>query len=475
MAYRSVSIKQAPILKHWFKTGSVAFIASCGCTLPFTQNIGNSALVGLATLPGVAVSAIARSRQRKQQIHRQLERGKVRLNELQQRSAILDRQLQLRDKDLQAIELRVSQLHSVANSLSDRIDRDRVRQQQLEQQLSSLTDYYEEQQAVAIKLDRNIQEKQACLLEVNTDLHNCKLKISQLQAEQVKIESSNDSLAQRLHQQAKIELKQIQSEIEGHSLIKQELELNIQQLQSQKNTDEAESPAQKQLLLQQLDLAISKRLKDRQDIETEIERLNRAKADIPPELTSQEQRLVETRSQLNDTEIELQVKISQLADLAAEIIDRHNEIEICDRSLKMARLELSSKQGELDNLDLKVRARLQSIDEPDPWVAKDFQTTEPQPPTSVGVASQNENRQIDPIAVEGAWYDKFIDNPHLSVLQHIEKHGTITDAEASKKLGNARSVRQFANKLEAYTPDLPFAIRVESSPKGNRYLKETQN
>ncbi|WP_295616586.1 hypothetical protein, partial [Chamaesiphon sp. GL140_3_metabinner_50] len=312
MAYRSVSIKQAPILKHWFKTGSVAFIASCGCTLPFTQNIGNSALVGLATLPGVAVSAIARSRQRKQQIHRQLERGKVRLNELQQRSAILDRQLQLRDKDLQAIELRVSQLHSVAASLSDRIDRDRVRQQQLEQQLSSLTDYYEEQQAVAIKLDRNIQEKQACLLEVNTDLHNCKLKISQLQAEQVKIESSNDSLAQRLHQQAKTELKQIQSEIEGHSLIKQELELNIQQLQSQKNTDEAESPAQKQLLLQQLDLAISKRLKDRQDIETEIERLNRAKADIPPELTSQEQRLVETRSQLNDTEIELQVKISQL-------------------------------------------------------------------------------------------------------------------------------------------------------------------
>ncbi|WP_295618633.1 hypothetical protein, partial [Chamaesiphon sp. GL140_3_metabinner_50] len=300
-------------------------------------------------------------------------------------------------------------------------------------------------------------------------------KISQLQAEQVKIESSNDSLAQRLHQQAKIELKQIQSEIEGHSLIKQELELNIQQLQSQKNTDEAESPDQKQLLLQQLNLAISKRLKIQQDLETEIERLNRAKADIPPELTSQEQRLVETRSQLNDTEIELQVKISQLADLVAEIIDRHNEIEICDRSLKMARLELSSKQGELDNLDLKVRARLQSIDEPDPWVAKDFQTTEPQPPTIVGVASQNENRQIDPIAVEGAWYDKFIDNPHLSVLQHIEKHGTITDAEASKKLGNARSVRQFANKLEAYTPDLPFAIRVESSPKGNRYLKETQN
>ena len=49
------------------------------------------------------------------------------------------------------------------------------------------------------------------------------------------------------------------------------------------------------------------------------------------------------------------------------------------------------------------------------------------------------------------------------------------EAEASSKLGNARSVRQFANKLAEYTPDLPFSIRVESSPKGNRYLKETQN
>ncbi|WP_310482558.1 hypothetical protein [Chamaesiphon sp. VAR_48_metabat_403] len=473
-----MSTKQAPILKHWFKTGSVAFIASCGCTLPFTQNLAQSALVGLATVPGVAVSAIARSRQRKQQIHRQLERGKVRLNELQQRGAILDRQLQLRDKDRQAIELKVSQLHSVANSLTARIDRDRVQQQQVEQQLSSLANYSEEQQALATKLDRNIQEKQACLLEIDAQIDRGKLTVFQLQAEQIKIQNSNDSLDRRLHQQAKIELQQIQAEIARQAIVKQELALNIQQIQSQQsleNNDLNESADREQLLIQNLDLAISERLKIQQDLETEIEQLDRIRADITPELTSQQQRLVETRSQLNDTEIELQVKRSQLADLAAEIIDRHNDIEMCDRALKMSRLELSSKQGELDNLDLKVRAKLQSIDEPDPWIAKDFQTIEPQPPTIVGVASQNENRHLDSIAIEGAWHDKFIDNPHLTILQHIEKHGTITEAEASKKLGNARSVRQFANKLEEYTQDLPFAIRVESSPKGNRYLKEIQN
>ncbi len=470
MAYRSVSTKKAPLLKHWFKTGSVAFIASCGCTLPFTQNLAQSALIGVATVPGVGASAIARSRHRKQQIHRQLERGKVRLNELQQRGAILARQLQLRDKDRHAIDLRVSQLHSVANSLSDRIDRDRVQQQQLEQELSSLTDYSEEQQALAAKLDRNIQEKQACLLEIDAEIDSGKLTISQLQAEQIKIQNSNDSLDRRLHQQAKIELQQIQDEIERCAIVKQELELSIQQIQSQQtlgNNDLNESTDRENLLVQSLDLAISERLKIQQDIETEIEQLDRIRADITPELTSQEQKLAETRAQLTDTEVELEVKRSQLADLAAEIINRHNEIEICDRSLKMSRLELSSKQAELDNLDLKVKARLQSIDEPDPWVAKDFQTIEPQPPTM--------DRQIEAIATNGVWQDKFIDNPHLTILQHIEKHGTITDAEASNKLGNARSVRQFANKLEEYTQDLPFSIRVESSPKGNRYLKENQN
>ena len=85
------------------------------------------------------------------------------------------------------------------------------------------------------------------------------------------------------------------------------------------------------------------------------------------------------------------------------------------------------------------------------------------------------SRGIELDVLAGEWYHKFIDNPHLIILQHIEKHGTITEAEASSKLGNARSVRQFANKLAEYTPDLPFSIRVESSPKGNRYLKETHN
>ena len=459
-------------------TGSIAFIASCGCSLPFTQNLAQSTLIGLATLPGVAASMTLRSRQRHQQVYRQLQQGKLRLHQLQHRGAILHEQLQLQGKDRQAIELRVAQLHSLAASLTDRIEVDRDRHQQLEQQLSSLTIYCEERQNLATNLDRKIQDKLAYRLEVDTDLNNLRSTLAHLQATQIQLTAAHDSQAEGLYQQAKIELTDLQAEIARCAATKQELELNIQQLQSQQKIadgDFDESVEQKHLLLHQLDSAISDRVKDKQDLVAEIARLERIISEIMPELTIQDRQLVDTRSKLNDTELELQVKQAQLQDLAIEILNQHSEIEARDRASKMTQLELSSKQAELDNLEFKIQAKYQSMlpdrgftdDDRDPWLLKDIQNIEPQPPTI--------SRDLDSIVLAGKWQDKFSDNPHLTILQHIEKHGTITEAEASSKLGNARSVRQFANKLEEYTPDLPFSIRVESSPKGNRYLKETQS
>jgi chromosome segregation ATPase len=211
-----VSNKQPQLLNNWLKIGSVAFGVSCGCTLPFTQNLAQSALIGLATMPGVAASVVVRSRQRQRQIDRQLERGKVRLRELEQRGESLTEQLQLRGQDYRTIELRVAQLHSLAASLNDRIDRDRQQQAQLEQKLATITLYCEEQQAFATKLDRKIQDKQALSLEVDTNFNSLKLELSQLQSEQVRLENSNH--------RANIVLGNIQAEIDRSSVIKRELE-----------------------------------------------------------------------------------------------------------------------------------------------------------------------------------------------------------------------------------------------------------
>jgi chromosome segregation ATPase len=457
-------------------TGSVAFGVSCVFTLLFTQNLAQSVLVGLATMPGVAASLTVRSRHRQQRVHRQLKRGRLRLNELQQQGAVLTHQLQLQCKDRQTIELRVSQLHSLVASLNDRISQDRDRHQQLEQQLSTLTVYIQEQQHLAEKLDRKIQAKQASSLEVEADLNNIQAKSARIQHEQNQLIGAND--------RAKISLSNIQLQIDRCLTTKQELELQIQQIQSQKRSDDGDfdrSIEQKHLLLHQLDSAISNRQKIQQELATEVDRLERVIAEKSPAAIVQAQKLAQINSQLSEAELESIARQKQLQDLSAAILvqqdrllqARDYDLETADftpaqlshRELKIAELELSSRKAELDNLELKIQVRLQEIDEMD--LAKSLQTFEPKPPTI--------DRQLDLIAGTGAWEAKFIDNPHLRVLQHIEKHGTITEAEASSKLGNTRSVRQFANKLAEYTRDLPFSIRVESSPKGNRYIKEIQD
>ncbi len=545
-----MSNKQPQLLNNWLKIGSVAFGVSCGCTLPFTQNLAQSALIGLATMPGVAASVVVRSRQQQRQIDRQLERGRVRLRELQQRGESLTEQLQLGNQDCQSIELRVAQLHSLAASLNDRIDRDRQQQAQLEQKLATITLYCEEQQEFATKLDRKIQEKQARNLEVDTNFNSLKLELSQLQSEQVRLESSNH--------RANIVLGNIQAEIDRSSVIKRELERQIRELQSQQQAAVGsvdDSIDRQRLVLQELELAIIDRQKVHADKIAEVAQLERVITARSPKLISQEQRLAAIQTRSSELDLELQTKRSQLEQIESQILSNNRQIEsssqelaiaqlalgnalaaetaaaqlaridrqaeldrlestiqaklqeidrientqlqlsetelgLSDRQIKLAeldaeisartnaieqhnqdlekiQLELRDRQAEIENLESTIQTKLQSIDEIELDLARALQTFEPKPPIV--------SRSIVLNVEEGVWSDKFIDNPHLGVLQHIEKHGTITEAEASSKLGNARSVRQFANKLEEYAPDLPFSIRVESSPKGNRYLKEDRN
>ena len=359
-----MSPKKYPILKYWLTTGSVAFVASCGCSLPFTQNLAHSGLIGLAAMPGVAASGLARSRHRKQQLDRQLKWEKLRLNELQQRGEVLTRQLQIQSKDCSEVEIRNGRLQTLTISLTDRIDRDRQQCQQLEDRLASLDCYCRDRQDVATKLDRKIQEKQARSLEIDSKHHMLKLEIARLQA-------------------AKLHLI---SEIESARII------------------------------------------DR------------------------------VRSDEFAAEI---VVHSDAIESSSDDLDR----KLQQRELKIARLELSSRHAELDNLDVRIQVKRQQID--DINLAGILKIFDPKRPII--------SRGVESIGFGEAWHQKFIDNPHLAILQHIEKHGTMTEAEASSKLGDARSIGQFADKLAEYPPDLPLSIRVESSPIGDRYFEETQN
>ena len=197
-----MSTKQDSTLKNWLTTGSIAFGASCVCSLPFTQDFARSVFCGVATLPGVVASRLVKYRQRQQQLQRQLERGNLRLSELQQRDTLLTEKCQLRSKDLQAIESKIIQLQSLSANLNHQIDTERLYQQQLEQQLATLTDYCQEQQTLATKIDRRIQDKQARSLEVNTNFNHLQAAVSQLQVTKLQTIGEIDALERQLHQRA---------------------------------------------------------------------------------------------------------------------------------------------------------------------------------------------------------------------------------------------------------------------------------
>jgi hypothetical protein len=88
----------------------------------------------------------------------------------------------------------------------------------------------------------------------------------------------------------------------------------------------------------------------------------------------------------------------------------------------------------------------------------------------------DDSMAIDQLEVQWAadptnWAASFVGNPHLQILQHIEEHGTIAHFEAAALLNDKKVAKQFAEKVNEYAELLPFAITIERSSNGNRYLK----
>jgi chromosome segregation ATPase len=171
--------------------------------------------------------------------------------------------------------------------------------------------------------------------------------------------------------------------------------------------------------------------------------------------------LFEVRSQLKSTESKLNQKQTRLEHLDSQLAIKAETIANSEKTLRSIQSETIDRQSESANLTFSFNDKANQSNVMNIQQNRDFKY------------SKNTNNS-DNLIVDRDWHHNFIDNPHLAILQHIEKHGAIAEAEASNKLGNPRSVRQFANKLEEYTQYLPFTIRVEPSPQGNRYLKESQ-
>jgi chromosome segregation ATPase len=371
------------MLKHWLTIGSVAFLVSFVCAFPFNRDFTQSALIGVAVLPGVAASLLVRSRQLQRQLNRQVTGEKSRLTKWRQQGESLKQQLQDSERDRQSIELRLQKLDTLSLNLNTRIDRDIQHHAEIEKRLATTTQQYQEQQDLLTKLDIKILDKQACLLEIDAQI--------------VDLQPQLNSIAAELNRK-QVKLEYLESQL------------------AIKNSDLAERDSLIQL--------------------------------ARSEFADRQTELVNLESKLNEKQAILEYLESQLIDKNKTILESNRDPSSTDVKLESP-IEIDRQE------DRKVELDIENI----------LLQVEPKPPLL--------SRNIDSMLPNEEWHHNFTDNPHLSVLQHIEKHGAIAESEISHKLNNPRSVRQFANNIEEYTQHLPFTIRVESSPQGNRYLKES--
>jgi predicted nuclease with TOPRIM domain len=80
--------------------------------------------------------------------------------------------------------------------------------------------------------------------------------------------------------------------------------------------------------------------------------------------------------------------------------------------------------------------------------------------------------EAEPMAMQ-PWAAKLEDEHVRAVFVHLQKYGSLTEAELTQMLeGNPRKARQFALKFEEYLAQVPFSARVEVAASGKRYVRE---
>ncbi len=365
------------------------------------------------------------------------------------------------DRDLQLTRSQIINCQTELANLDAQLEAKIMAANQID--IDSLTEKLDAIESECSDKQIQLEDLKSQLAAKNTEIESRNLYLQLTQSEvsnhQAELAALEVQLQAKIIEASQIDIDSLRSELNSIELERSEKQTQLENLESQlvtKNIEIASSDRQFQLtqlatIEHQLELAkLESQLQDKIEEAGQID-------------------IVSLRSQLNSIELQSREKQAKLVDLEAKLVASNNEILASNQSLELTQLELVDRRSELAELEAKIYAKLEEMDEVELDLKIALQRIEPQPPqTSRSLENLN-------LLDRGEWHHNFTDNPHLEILQHIEKHGAIAEAEVNHKLGNPRSVRQFANKLEEYTQYLPFTIRVESSPQGNRYLRDSQN
>ncbi len=70
------------------------------------------------------------------------------------------------------------------------------------------------------------------------------------------------------------------------------------------------------------------------------------------------------------------------------------------------------------------------------------------------------------------WTEALPEGPVQDFFRHLERHGSISEPEAAQLFGSPRKLRRFKAELDRY--ETPFAVRLESTPAGDLFVKESR-
>ncbi len=519
------------MFKNWFLLASVSCGVGFGSTFLISRNLQQSTLAGLVTVPAVAASLTVLSRQRREEIERQVAKSRLGLDDAQEQLA--KAQLQLKESSCREISEHRQELQTLQQAIS----RNREKKIELERDINSLVLKKQTGESLLVQLDAKVLDKQKQLQTTN-------VKLAQIQAQgQLAIDSGRQSnlQLQSIHEQIRQDSatrKQLQDQITDLQNRSQSfqtiladkgvdlrgIEYQISQMEERRNQVSIEI-ADLDRLLQQKRSLISKSQDNLDSIaiaSVQIEArkqsainsaqrfeltLTNIKEKIRQDSAIKEELKVEITN-LKNQETSLRAEIAtykvDLSEIKQEIFVLKKEQEKILIAINKLNRSIEKQQFLLDDLNLEIWNQQQikenihsEITELENSISlfsvhttvqvlniriADLYRRWQEVSQQVSQLEDEENEssiiapapaiEPEPLITTEEWESHLINNPYLPVFQHIDKWGSITAEDVNNTLGNARIGRQFNREFREYYQYLPFSIRVETSNNSIRYVKE---
>jgi hypothetical protein len=206
------------MFKNWFLIAGVSCGVGFGSTFLISRNLQQSAWAGLGTVPAVAASLTILSRQRQEEIDRQVAKSRLSLDDLQREEQLVKEQLQIKKSSCQNIIAGGQELQTAFTQLKQDVNRYREEQAGLEREINYLVLQRQAKESSLVRLDAKVVDRQ----------NNLQTTQAELALIQTQRQSAIDSA-----KQLNLELQSVREKIRQYSVTKEQLGFQLTDLQNQ--------------------------------------------------------------------------------------------------------------------------------------------------------------------------------------------------------------------------------------------------